>query len=351
MKIASTMAVMDSTHTYRQDFRSKESLTIWSGEREKPGRQTPTIQASPPQISDAGMRMASSEAEAIRDGVDAIENDPILQILRSIVALLTGEEVKVFDASELAGDSSTAPSTPPPDADSQSSTPSSPQAGFGVEYVKTESFTEVERTSFQASGVVKTVDGQEIQFAVSLEMARIYREESSTSILLGDARRKQDPLIVNFGGTAAQLTNQRFQFDLDVDGKDDNINFATGGSGFLVFDRNGDGKINNGSELFGTRSGNGFADLNQLDDDHNGWIDENDAAYAKLEVWSKDASGQDHMQTLQEAGIGALGLANVETPFDIKNGNNELLAQIRTSGVFLMEKGGTGTLQQVDLTV
>ena len=50
-----------------------------------------------------------------------------------------------------------------------------------------------------------------------------------------------------------------------------------------VFDRNGNGKADNGSELFGVASGNGFADLRRLDEDRNGWIDESDAAFDRLQ--------------------------------------------------------------------
>ena len=55
---------------------------------------------------------------------------------------------------------------------------------------------------------------------------------------------------------------------------------------FLALDLNGDGRINNGSELFGALSGNGFADLAQYDSDANGWIDENDEIFQRLKVWS-----------------------------------------------------------------
>jgi hypothetical protein len=72
-------------------------------------------------------------------------------------------------------------------------------------------------------------------------------------------------------------------------------------SGFLVFDRNGNGKADNGSELFGVASGNGFADLRRLDEDRNGWIDENDSAWRQLAVWS--GSG---FASLAERQVGAL---------------------------------------------
>jgi hypothetical protein len=68
-------------------------------------------------------------------------------------------------------------------------------------------------------------------------------------------------------------------------------------------------------------------------------------------VWTRDAGGQDKLLTLREANVGALALASVATPFDIKDGANNLKAQIRSSGVFLQETGQAGTMQQVDLTV
>jgi len=181
-------------------------------------------------------------------------------------------------------------------------------------------------------------------------MSRSYSEESNISIRLGNARNTQDPLVLNFDGNAAQLTSQRFKFDLNSDGKTEDINFVTGGSGFLSLDRNGDGKINDGSELFGTQSGDGFADLEAFDSDRNGWIDENDAVYEQLRVWIKDASGRDLLSTLKQANVGAIALTRADTAFDLKDSSDELQGKIRSSGVFLREDGGVGTAQQVDLT-
>jgi hypothetical protein len=182
-------------------------------------------------------------------------------------------------------------------------------------------------------------------------MSRYYHEESNVSIRLGDARQMKDPLVLNFEGTAAQLTSQRFAFDLDADGQTDSINFVAGGSGFLALDRNEDGSINDGSELFGAKSGDGFAELATFDADKNGWIDENDAVYEQLRVWTKDSTGNDQLATLKQANVGAISLARVATPFDIKDTTNSLQGQIRSSGIFLQEDGGMGTVQQIDLTV
>ena len=67
-----------------------------------------------------------------------------------------------------------------------------------------------------------------------------------------------DPLIVNIGSDTADVCDQTFKFDLDADGTEDEISMLGKGSGFLALDKNGDGKINDGSELFGTKSGDGF---------------------------------------------------------------------------------------------
>lgn len=350
MKIASAALQLDSTHVKQQEHTIRESLRRWAGSAENEGR--PGRAPRPPElvsISTAGQAAQSNEAEAIQSAIDAAENDPMLRLIRSMIALLTGEDVRVFDAKQLPTDTPAAPVQNP--NQSSPGQGSERSAGPGGEYTRHESYTESEATSFEATGVVRTEDGKEISFTLSLAMSRSYHEESDLSIRFGDSRQTKDPLVLNFGGSAAQLTSQRFKFDLDTDGKTEDINFVAGGSGFLALDKNGDGKINNGSELFGAATGNGFAELSALDSDHNGWIDENDAAYGLLRVWTKDAAGNDQLATLQEANVGALSLASTATPFDLKDSRNALLGQIRSSGIFLQENGVAGTIQQVDLTV
>lgn len=74
-----------------------------------------------------------------------------------------------------------------------------------------------------------------------------------------------DPLVINLNSSTAQVTDQKFYFDLDADGTADRISMLKSGSGFLALDKNGNGKIDDGSELFGTQSGDGFADLEEYD--------------------------------------------------------------------------------------
>ena len=344
MKIASASLQMESSHVASRQHEVKESLRMWTGQRgPRPGGEDTRPRAPDNDhvsLSEAG------KAQSAEDENAAVDKDPKLLLLRLMIEAMTGKRIRVIDAGDLqaAGDT---PALQSPTA--QASAPA-PAAGYGLEYDYHSSYTETEQTSFAASGTVTTSDGREISFAVKLEMSRSYHEETSVSLRLGDAARKVDPLVLNFAGTAAQLTDQRFSFDLDADGDKEQINFVAPGSGFLVFDRNQDGKVNNGSELFGPTSGDGFQELAALDGDSNGWIDENDTAFEQLQLWSRDGAGQDQLQSLAAAGVGAISLSRVATPFDIKTDANAMLGHIRSSGIFLQESGTAGTIQQIDLT-
>jgi hypothetical protein len=348
MKIASATVQMESSHNKQQRHEVSETLTYWIGNRPTAGddQRGPLATAVPTvQLSEAGKTLQSSEASAIQQSIDDVENDPTLRLIRAMVAMMTGHEIKL-NTLHLETPAAAQPIESP-----QSEQAVQQGAGFGIEYTHHEAYSESEQTRFAASGMVRTTDGRSIDFSVAVSMARSYHEESDVRIAIGDTRRTQDPLVINFAGTATQLTSQRFKFDLNSDGTNEDINFVAGGSGFLAFDRNGDGQINNGSELFGAKSGNGFSELAELDSDHNGWIDESDDAYTRLRVWTKDSRGQDRLSTLKEADVGAISLTHTATPFDLKDANNELLGQIRASGIFLHERGNVGTIQQIDLTI
>ena len=109
--------------------------------------------------------------------------------------------------------------------------------------------------------------------------------------------------------------------------------------------------MNDGRELFGAVTGNGFTELATLDADRNGWIDENDAAFTNLRLWRRDTKGNESLTTLAANGIGALELTAAATPFVMQSSSNEILGDMRATSIFLQENGKTGTMSQVDLTV
>lgn len=213
----------------------------------------------------------------------------------------------------------------------------------------TETVTEHESLSFSAQGRVCTADGRSVEFDFDLSLCRDY--SSTREQTLSGTTSLRDPLVLNFEGKACELSGKRFAFDIDQDGVRDSVPALAASSAFLVLDRGQDGIIADGGELFGTQSGDGFADLAAFDEDGNGWIDEADPVYDALRLWRPAGDGEATLSDLRSAGVGAINLESARGSYDLKDANNQLQARIRSSGIYLQESGGAGSLQQVDLSV
>lgn len=392
MKIASSNIALQSDHSKKEQHYVAETLRVRNGDNISVETQRTYLGQSENSsqtkvsLSEKALQLLQNEQEnanknanenananLLRRSVqnnNAVQNneidapeDPKLLLIRAIIEAITGKSIK-FVSESAANQSDKANSTTPTMANlanianangGEVIAVSSGNTAFGLRYNSNEVIKENETTNFSASGIIKTADGKEIQFQCDLSMQRSFYMDNSTEIFMGastDRKSLCDPLIINFAGTAAELKNTTFAFDLNADGSAENIQELAAGSAFLVLDKNKDGKINNGNEMFGTQSGDGFADLSVYDEDGNGWIDENDSVYNSLGVWNNSAYGG-KIRSLKEAGIGAIYLQNANTEFSIKDKTtNELQGQIRKTGIFLNEKNGNiGTIQHVDLAI
>ena len=209
-------------------------------------------------------------------------------------------------------------------------------------------FKEEESMSFSTTGTVVTADGREISFNMNVGMSRsfeqYYKQESTNVIAMCD------PLVINLDSDVVGLSDQKFFFDLDCDGTKEEISTLEKGNAFLALDHNSDGKINDGSELFGAKTGDGFADLARYDEDGNGWIDEADSVFDKLKIWVKDEKGEDRLYTLKEKGLGAIYLGSQATDYTLRSSQTgEVNGRIRKNGLFLYESGMAGTIAHVDM--
>lgn len=209
-------------------------------------------------------------------------------------------------------------------------------------------YEETENTTFSTQGTVTCADGRKIDFSLNLEMSRSFQEYYEESYTLEEVSLC-DPLVINLDGNIAELSDQTFFFDIDADGEKDEISRLASGSGYLALDKNGDGMINDGSELFGTRSGNGFADLAAYDSDRNGFIDEGDEIWNKLKIWMMDETGKPQLVSLADKGVGAVCLSSAPSDFSLTGEDNTLRGKIRRTGFFLYESGAAGSVQHVDL--
>ncbi|NLV36987.1 MAG: hypothetical protein GXY17_09985 [Clostridiaceae bacterium] len=370
MRIDSSSVSLYGSSTSVERHTKDESLKAWVGTtrpvfegENNTGILTSPIFAQPEnplQLSQEGIKaledqMSSASACKACDDDEYLlslsdEDEMKIYLLQKMVEYFTGKRLKLIIPKKIRLN----------DSRPQNATPQPAQApqrqGWGIEYDMRESHYEKQTMSFSAKGSVKTSDGRKINFDLDLNLSREFASTRSLSIRAGDAAIKVDPLVVNFGSASASLTDKKYQFDIDADGTKDQISFTGEGSGFLAFDINNDGIVNNGMELFGPQSGNGFSDLAEYDEDRNGWIDENDDIYSKLRIWTKDEDGKDQLFALGAKGIGAIYLGNVTTSFDLKQSGaetsaNKSLGSIARSGVFLRENGLAGTIQHVDLTI
>ena len=207
--------------------------------------------------------------------------------------------------------------------------------------------TETQELSYVAKGTAVTADGRRIDFNYGFEMSESFHEEYQSVQQVYS--RFIDPLIINLADSPTCVSNQTFYFDLDGDGEKEEINKLGAGSGFLALDKNEDGEINDGTELFGTRTGDGFKELAIFDEDCNGWIDENDPIFEKLRVWSMNESGEMELYTLKQSDVGAIYLGRVSGDYIQHNDEHKAMAAIRESGIFLHESDDhAGGVQHVD---
>ncbi len=360
MKFAESAIQLSGTHTAIQYQERQESLTVWKNGKEanraerKNGKEHSlkhqaeqlAKEAAKVSLSQAAQQRVAEVPESSETAVPGEEeklmSDLNMRILKALFERLTGRKFRMADAA------ATQQSPPPEQTAPPAEQPADNKKGWGLLYEHREVYHESETTRFAAQGVVTTADGQQIEIGIEMNMSRSFTSIVEESLQVGEVVLK-DPLVVNFDGSAAQLTQETFSFDIDADGSDDQIAFVGPRSGLLALDANKDGAINDGSELFGAQSGDGFADLAAYDGDRNGWIDENDTIFSRLRIWMKTPSGEDQLFALAEKGVGAIYLGRVDTPFSIKDTENTLQGQVRATGLFLLEDGRVGSMQQLDL--
>ena len=129
------------------------------------------------------------------------------------------------------------------------------------------------------------------------------------------------PIVLAFGGERVTFDSAvPASFDLAGAEMSTVTDWPAASTPWLALDRDGDGAIENGSELFGSmtklasggRAKNGFQALRDLDDDGDGKLTAKDAAFAKIVLWA-DAdrdrvSSKSEMKSLADAGIQSISI-------------------------------------------
>ena len=122
-----------------------------------------------------------------------------------------------------------------------------------------------------------------------------------------DPELEASPIVIDLGndGINSHALNYTINFDLDNNGFKEATGWVSGDDALLAIDKNNNGIIDNGSELFGNKSisdsafsytnsslNNGFETLKSYDSNNDGIIDSQDAEFDKLLLWQdKNSNG------------------------------------------------------------
>ncbi|MCC6665193.1 MAG: hypothetical protein IT375_15690 [Polyangiaceae bacterium] len=166
--------------------------------------------------------------------------------------------------------------------------------------------------------------------------------------------RCSTPLVLSFDGAPAELAPASGSFDIDRSQSSAGSDWPTARTPWLALDRNGNGLIDDGGELFGsgtalsdgTRAENGFFALAELDADRDGAITPADPAYASIVLWSdgnRDRQSQpSELQSLASRGVTRIDLGFRQKPRCDERGNCEI-----ERSVMVFDDGGTPRMGQV----
>ena len=138
--------------------------------------------------------------------------------------------------------------------------------------------------------------------------------------------RRRDPLVFDLDDDGVELVSldeSGVQFDFDNDNIAEATGWVSADDGLLVYDRNGNGQIDNISELFGSETQTGFEELKAFDSNNDNVIDSQDTQFGELRMWrdlnQNGISEANELQTLDEIGITSISLNAIPTSYAIEN--------------------------------
>ncbi|HSB96817.1 MAG TPA: hypothetical protein VLC91_10220 [Spongiibacteraceae bacterium] len=308
------------------DFQTRHTFT--HTEQRISLRQTLPVQSAPLPQPPAANTPHSSATDEADPG-----SDKDFSLFKALVEALIGKQIDTLDLNTSISQPGVGAALP--------AAASGPVLSADVHQI-----SEVETTQVAASGQFATAEGGAISINLQYALERHYASASATASI-SDNRQAKDPLILNFDGRGVALDPQTVAFDLNSDGQAEALPTLAAGSAYLALDRNDNGSIDNGSELFGPNTNNGYAELSQFDSDGNGFIDSADPIFDKLRLFRIG----EQSQTLADRDIGAIFLGSAASPARLTDTNNLSLGQLRVTGFYLTNSGGAGLVQELDLAV
>ena len=159
-----------------------------------------------------------------------------------------------------------------------------------------------------------------------------------------------DPLLIDLDGDGIETTTIQngVYFDHENDGFAESSSWVGEDDGILAFDKDNNGYIDDGNEIFGdnyiksdgSKATSGFDALSDFDSNHDGVINSQDEKYSQLKILKGDGS----LLTLEEAGIESINLNSTASNIVDASGNTQL-----TTGTYTKTDGTSGELGDYSL--
>jgi len=257
------------------------------------------------------------------------EGDPRTFLIKKLVEILTGKEIKTVTYKEL----------------TERNFQPFQEPQLGVELTREEASVKANYLEFYAYGYIKTAEGREIRFNVYVKLLNLSLDVNKDTIRSGSVALI-DPLMIDLGGSSELLSPGYFEFDLDGDGRSDRVPLLAKGKGFIFFDGNNN-DLPDPKEIIGTQTGSAFSELKDFDEDGNGWIDSGDTSFKYMRVW---LPGQ-RVMSMKDAGVSALYTGSASDFFELKDTSGKLRAIVKNIGIYLKNDASVRTLFKVDLAV
>ena len=286
-----------------------------------------TTVPSPPRLSD---RAPGEVAEVV--------TDPLEEPPRSEAESKHRVDLEILKRTIARREDSTAPPRVAPEPQETTEPPEPPVATQPPVTTEPPVTTQPPPGDAQATRTLEITVERRVELSLDVQVERLELRRAADA---APALERKDPLVLDLDGDGVELTTAAdgVLFDLDADGALDRAAFATGDDAFLARDRDGDGRITSGAELFGDLTGarDGFADLARMDANGDGQVDAADPGFDALRLVSTAGT-----RTLADAGVTAISVEGQAIHRERADGNAEV-----AQSTFTRRDGSTGRVADV----
>jgi len=207
------------------------------------------------------------------------------------------------------------------------------------------SYVEEKQSQFLAMEANITLEnGDTLDISLSIKFEQNFSEEKQW--MTKNDEIFNDPLLISLNNDNP-ITNSFFDFNVNASQKQ--LLYTNENSGYLVFDENNNNTVDDGSELFGPKTNDGYQELSGFDDDKNGWLDDADKIFKQLKLWTITEGENGKLSSLKELGIGALSLTKTSMSFIQKTDSETSTAQFKNASLGITSNYEAISMFQIDL--